>query len=365
MTKKQVEKSKKNTFDIFNPEISQVVAGTEGKIILIHSDERKLGKTLVGTQLPKPYYLRLEQGLNGISGVPYAPLNSWADFKKVNRKLTNPKTLKQAKELYQTIIFDTTDVAIKWCEFYVCSTQGVVRLNDGNGGYGLWKEYENEWFKEINRLTNAGYCVYFISHSQPVKKIDPETGEEYEQLVPKGDKRTIDLICDMADFIGYIKSNGINEKGEEVLSSAYFVETPEFLAGSRFVHMPNKLEVFSAENLQNAIKEAVEKEKANGGTVTTFEAQKVYEEKTSYTYEEILDEIKCYVMPLWGHHATEVSEIIEENLGEGLKISDATKKQLPQLEMVLFDLEELAESLDIEPADLEEVKAQEQESKEE
>ena len=94
-------------FDIFNPSISSVVKSSEGKMILIHSNERKLGKTYVGCHMPKPYYLRFEQGINAISGVPYAPLSSWGDFKKVNKKLTDPKTLDRAKEIYQTIIFDT------------------------------------------------------------------------------------------------------------------------------------------------------------------------------------------------------------------------------------------------------------------
>lgn len=337
----------KDNFDIFNPQISQVVKGTEGKIILIHSDERKLGKTKVATQLPKPYYLRFEQGLNGVSGIPYAPLNSWADFKQVNRKLTNPKTLEQAKELYETIIVDTVDVAIKWCEFYVCQAANVSRLNDGNNGYGLWKEYENEWFKEINRLTNAGYCVYFIAHSQSITKIDPETNTEYEQLVPKGDKRTIDLICDMADFIGYVKSNGINEKGEEILSSVYFVETPSFLAGSRFDHMPKKLTVFSAENLQKAITEAVTAEAEAGSRITTLEEQKKYESKKTYSYDEIIAEIKNYITTLWSEHSSEVTTIVEEQLGMDKKITDTTVKQMPQLEVILFELKDLAENYNI------------------
>lgn len=342
---------RKDDFDIFNPLVSKVVAGIEGKIILIHSDEIKVGKTKVGTQLPKPYYLRFEQGINAISSLPYAPLTSWADFKKVNRRLTNPKTLGKAKNMYKTIIVDTCDVAILWCEFYVCATQSVSRLNDGNGGYGLWSEYKKEWFKEINRLTNAGYCVYFISHSEPVKRIDPATGNEYEQLVPKGDKRTIDLVCEMADFIGYIKSNGIDENGEEIPSSAYFVETPQFLAGSRFDYMLPKLEVFSAENLQNAIKEAVLKEEEMGNSTVSFEEKQEYEEVVSYTYDEIIEEIKSYFSPLWEKHPDEVSEIVEEHLGADSKISDTTKKQMPQLEMILFSLQELAEELDIEPID--------------
>lgn len=330
-----------NTLDIFNPLVSKIVAGTEGKVILIHSKERKLGKTKVGTDLPKPFYLRFEQGLNAIGNIPYVALTSWSDFKKVNKQLTNPKTLDKVKELYQTIIFDTVDVAIKWCDFYVCATQGVKRINDGNEGFGLWKEYENEWFKEINALTNAGFCIYFIAHSEIATQTDPETGEEYDQLVPKGDKRTIDLICDIADFIGYVKSNGIDENGEKKLSSVYFAPTKEFLAGSRFEYMPAKLKVFSAENLQNAIKLAIEKEKAEGNQVFNFDEQKEYEVIDKYTYDEIIEKIKKLFSSLWDNHSDKISEIVEEYLGKDGKISETTKKQMPQLEMILYDLQEL------------------------
>lgn len=336
-----------NDFDIFNPKISQVVKGSEGKMILIHSDERKLGKTYVGCHMPKPYYLRFEQGINAISGVPYADLTSWSDFKKVNRKLTDPKTLDKAKDLYSTIIFDTIDVAIKWCESYVCATQGVSRLNDGNNGYGLWKEYENEWFKEINKLTNAGYSLYFIAHSEIRKKTNPTTNEEYEQMCPKGDKRTTDIVLDLVDFIGYVKSNGFDEDGNEIPSSVYFANTQEFQAGSRFTHMTKKIDVFSAENLQKAIIDAIEaEEKESGIKGITLEEQKEMEKanKKEWTHEEIVAEINKYGKALFKQYKEQCTDILEEYLGVDVKVSDTTKKQLPQLEMVLFDLQELADS---------------------
>lgn len=331
--------------DIFNPPISKTVDGIEGKLILIHSDERKLGKTKVGTELPKPLYLRFEAGLNGISGIPYIPLTDWASFKEVNSKLTNPRTLDKVKEQYTTIIFDTVDVAIKWCDFYICASQGVKRLNDGNSGYGLWSEYEKEWFKEINKLTNAGFCVYFISHSAPVKKVNPETHEEYEQMCPKGDKRTIDLIVDLADFIGFVKSNGVDSEGNEILSSCYFVETPQFLAGSRFTHMTPKLEVFSAKNLQKAIKEAVQVEAKTGGQTTNFEELKKEEAseiQEELPFEELVDECRKYLKALWADYQEGVTEILGEYLGDGVALSEAKKSQVPQLKMILFSLKELA-----------------------
>ena len=203
------------TFDIFSPSISQVSKGIEGKMILLHSNERKLGKTLQATKFPKPFYLRFEQGINAISGLPYAPLTKWSDFKKVRKQLTDPKTIDKAKELYNTIIVDTLDVAIKWCDKYVCGMQGVERLNDGNSGYGLWKEYENEWFNEWSPLINAGYTIVFISHSLPQVREFCDTAlwieggmvREYGKVDPVSDH--------YSKYVDYLNSLNAQQKKEE------------------------------------------------------------------------------------------------------------------------------------------------------
>ena len=329
-----------NDFDIFNPKISRVIAGIEGKCILTHSEERKLGKTAQACRMPKPFYLRFEQGINAIDGLPYAELTSWRDFKKVNKQLTDPKTLDKVKELYTTIIFDTVDVAIKWCENYVCMCNGITRINDGNNGYGCWKEYENEWFNEINKLTNAGFAVFFISHSQEKTKTDPVTGEEYVQMCPKGDKRTMDLILDLVDFIGYVKSNGFTEDGEEIPSSIYFANTREFQAGSRFKYMPKVIEHYTAENLQAAIKEAVEKEeKVSGNKAITYSEKKESEKITKIPFEELMDLIQEAGEKLAGSgHMDDLLEIVENTLGANKRVSECTARQYDAVSVIYDDI---------------------------
>lgn len=333
-----------DVLDIFNPVISVVSKDFEGKLLLIHSNERKLGKTLQATRFPKPYYLRFEQGINAISGLSYAPLTKWADFKKIRKQLTNPKTIDQARAMYTTLIVDTTDVAIKWCEKYVCGMQGVDRLNDGNNGYGLWKEYENEWFSEWNALLNAGYSIIFIAHSEVRKMKDPKTGAEYEQLYPKGDKRTIDLIIDAADFIGYVKSNGFTEDGEPQMSSIYFQSCPEFLAGTRFKHMTPEITPFTAENVQDAMRIAVEMEEQESGAKAVSYVEKVANDTfKEMTYDEAIATAKPLFKKMMEKDKTLTTEIIEKYLGEGAKISDTTEKQLEQVLMIIDDFKEVLE----------------------
>lgn len=331
--------------DIFSPVISTVSRGMEGKIFLIHSNERKLGKTAQSVRFPKPYYLRFEQGINAISGLAYAPLTKWSDFKKIRKQLTNPKTIDKAKEMYQTLIIDTTDVAIKWCEKYVCGMQGVERLNDGNNGYGLWKEYENEWFSEWNSLLNAGYTLIFIAHSEARKMVDAKTKTEYEQLYPKGDKRTIDLIIDAADLIGYVKSNGFDEEGNPQQSSIYFTACPEFLAGTRFKYMPSEITPFTAEAVQNALADAIEQEEhESGATAVDYATFKSTSMPTEISYDEAIEKVKPLFKQIMArdkmNKTSVATDIVEKYLGEGSKISQTTEKQLEQILMIIQDFEE-------------------------
>ncbi|MBQ0143234.1 MAG: AAA family ATPase [Prevotellaceae bacterium] len=331
---------------------TKVIAGIEGKMMLIHSNSVKCGKTTVGSQMPKPLYLRLEQGANAIDGMDYVALENWADLKKLSKWLTSKRPQKMeidGKEvedvlsnIYTTIIFDTFDVAIRWCTKYVCQQYGVNRLKDGNDGFGLWAEYANEWFDVINPILNAGYFIYGISHSEIRKIKDGRTGQEVEKFAPKGDKRTIDLVIETVDFIGYVKSNGVDDNGKVVPSSIYFAETDEYLAGSRFEYMPSEIKVFSAENIQNAIKEAVmKKEQETGNKAITFTEKKESEKRVQKSYEELIEEATKYGRMAWKNNSEEAQEILDRNLFAGAKITDATKKQIPQLEMIVFELKEL------------------------
>ena len=124
----------------------------------------------------KPYYMPFESGLNAIAGVPFLPIQKWSDFKKLNKQLTNSKTLDKAKELYQTLIFDGVESASLMCQDYICSKFEAESIGSGNGGYGLWKEYEAEFKRELNLLTSVGYTIIFISH-EGTREFADENGE--------------------------------------------------------------------------------------------------------------------------------------------------------------------------------------------
>lgn len=93
--------------DIFNPQVSRLVGGIEGKSILIYGTNRT-GKTYNAVRGKKPLVVAFEKGLNAIDGIPFVPINKWNDWTSTVQQLTGP-TMDKAKEMYQTVIIDTFD----------------------------------------------------------------------------------------------------------------------------------------------------------------------------------------------------------------------------------------------------------------
>ncbi|WP_099301923.1 ATP-binding protein [Bacillus sp. Marseille-P3800] len=322
------------TLDIFNPQISKVAKGLEGKMILIYGNN-STGKTLQATRMEKPYYFGFEMGLRAISGIPFLPINNWRDFKKINKAMTNPKTLDKAKEMYQTLIFDEVHTASKYCQEYICSNNGVGTIGEGNNGYGLWTEYENEFFGELDKLMKAGFTLIFIGH----EKFDKDS----DKIVPKGDARSMTPVRDNADVVAYLTSNGIDENNVVIKSSAWFAETSDFFARSRFDYIDSYLEEFTAENLEKAIETAIKRqEKADGVSAVTYEEQSETFKSDKLDYNELKEEILGVCSELHSQdRLPELQAVVDEHLGQGVKVSECTPNQVQVMSIVLDELKEL------------------------
>lgn len=328
------------TIDIFNPQTSTVARGLEGKSIFIYGGNN-VGKTYTAARLSKPYFIATESGLNAQSGVKYNRINKWSDFRKIVRQFTDRTTVDKARALYDTIVIDEVYASSILCQDYVISTygDGALTLADGDSRHNLYSLYEKEYFKMINLLLSCDYTVVFIGHEQ----------EKNNYIMPKGDKRCLGPIMDNCDFVIYVKSNGVDEKGHFIKSSGYFFQTNEFFARSRFEHCTNKIEEFSAENLEKAIAEAVEnEEKFNNATIVSYTEQK----NQNTTIEEDFDTIMSEIQTL-GKNFIEsgngaiLTETIEDVLGKGHKVSDCTKKQIEALIVIRDNISDKAKELKV------------------
>lgn len=326
--------------DIFNPQVSVVAEGLEGKVLMIYGGNN-VGKTFVAARLSKPYFFACESGLNAQSGVRYNTINNWADFKKGVKQFTSKSTIKKAKEMYNTIVIDEVYASSIFCQDFVIATygDGALTLGDSEGKINLYQMYEKEYFRQINLLVNAGYTVVFIAHAI----------EKKEFIIPKGDKRCLDPIIDNCDYVVYAKGNGVDEEGNVIKSSGYLAATNEFFARSRFTYTPTYIEEFTAENLEAAIIEGITKEKEIEGISTvTYDEQKEQNTSIVKSYEELQE----LLQEVGGRFASTgnmetLTEVVEEVLGVGKKVSACKKTQIDAMTIILDDLLEKAEELGI------------------
>lgn len=324
-------------FDITKPQISKVSKGLEGKTILIYGSN-SLGKTYQATRMEKPLVLPFEDGIEAIDGVPYFPINTWKDFKEINKGLTDKKTVEQAKDMYKTLIFDEVYASAQMCQKYICSQYGAAHMGEqapkGENRPNLYTAYEREYRDEITKLLKAGYTIIFIGH----QTIDNDT----KQIIPKGDKRSMELIRDLAGLTLFVHSNGIDADGKVILSSARTNETPEYFARSRYTEIESVIPVFTAENLEKALVDAIEKdEKLRGSKAVSFEERQ--EDMTTSTidveeYKPLAQEL-CMELAEAGFHQ-DVTELMYKYLGYGNKISEVLPRQAEQLEILYKELKD-------------------------
>lgn len=343
--------------DIFHPTKSVIADGLEGKVILIYGGNN-LGKSVQATRFPKPYVIACEMGLNGIDGIPYTPVTRWSDFKIIVQQFTGD-TAEQAKQLYSTIIVDEVYASSIYCQDYVCSIygDGALTMADGDSKHNLYQLYEKEYFRQINLLVSAGYTVVFIAHEQ----IDSQT----KFITPKGDKRCMNPIIDKCDYVVYLKSNGVDAKGNVIKSSGYLAQTKDFFARARIEYTPTFLQEFTAESLTAAIQEGIDKKRElENATVTTFSEQQKLNTVEKLDFNEIMSQFKHLISIIPGSsdsattseegvkfktfYAPKIMQITEKYLGKGKKVSQCNENQVEALSLIVTELTAFLKSNNIE-----------------
>lgn len=111
--------------DIFNLQKTVISKDLSGKYILLYS-KPKVGKTSFAAQIEKNLILATELGTNAIDNLNVVPIMKWTDVKQVLKQLRDPR----AREMYNTITFDTISIAVDLIEKYICSREGVDSIRD-------------------------------------------------------------------------------------------------------------------------------------------------------------------------------------------------------------------------------------------
>lgn len=315
-------------------QISQVSADLRGKVIVLYGGNN-VGKTSQAAKFKNPIFLPVEKGLNATNGAITLKTANWSDLKKNGKKLASKEFVDLLQSGEQiTLVIDGIERVGTYCKNYLCSKYDVASIGKANDGFGCWEEYDNLVWTWVDGIISLGYTVVFIGHEKFDKKKD--------KFVIEGDERNIKPIRDNADIVCYLRSNGIDEKGNVIPSSAYLAESDDYFARSRFTYMNTYIETFSAENLENTVIEGIEcQNKAEGFDGVSFEEQQKIYGKVEDTFEGIKEQLKSLYEKMEElDRIDDYLNIVAEHLGEEGRVSEATTKQLEALICIRDDVED-------------------------
>lgn len=303
--------------------------------------EPKSGKTTIASKFPGSLLLAFEKGYSAIPGIMAKPMNSWTEFKKVLIELKDS----QVKELFQTIVIDTADIAYGLCEKYICSRESDLKnsydqISDIPFGKG-YKLAQQEFDESLRAILQMDYGLILISHAVD-KTFKDESGVEYNQIIPTLDNKAR-LVCERTcDIIGYSRQI----QTEDGIKTKLFMRgTPRFVAGSRFRYTPDVID-FTYENLTQAIADAIDKEEKVVGSdyVTNETMSKENLNEPTYDFDALMTEFQELVGAIMNKNpsmASKITSIVDKHLGKGRKVGDCTAEQAPQIDLILFDLKRL------------------------
>lgn len=332
--------------DIFSIQPHQVSRDLRGYSVFFYGGW-KTGKTTIASKFPNALLLAFEKGYNALAGVRPQPINSWAEFKKVLRQLKDAR----AKEMFETIIIDTADIAYDYCTKYICDNAqrsdggyGVDSISDipFGKGYGM---VEKEFDTALRSIVQMDYGLVIISHETD-KTFTDESGNQYNKIVPTLDKRANNICARMCDIVGY--SRAVTDKDGNLTTKLFMRGTPRYEAGSRFKYTPDFID-FSYENLVNAIATAIDKQaEEDGAQYFTDTRKNAYEDTTKdLNFDELMKGCNELIKVMIDNNSEEVFkdfyqprivQITDRYLGRGQKMSQCSREQVEALSLIYDDL---------------------------
>lgn len=247
----------------------------------------------------------------------------------------------KVKAKFETIIIDTTDIAYSYCEKYICANNGVDAIGDIPYGKG-YSLVANEFDESLRQIVQMNYGLIMISHATD-KTFTDEQGQQYNKIVPTLDKRANNIVARMADIIGY--SRPITNEDGSTSTKLFIRGTTRFEAGSRFKYTPDYID-FTYQNLVNAIGDAIDKQaEEDGEKYFTNERNNNYQNTLELDFDSLMNTFKEMIGSIpeekMEYYAPRITEITDRYLGKGKKVAMATRDQVEQLSLIVFDLKEL------------------------
>lgn len=301
----------------------------------------KVGKTSFAAQLDKNLILATELGTNGLDNLSVIPIMKWVDVKSVLKQLRDPR----AREMYDTITFDTISIAADLVEKFICQREGVDSIRDVPYGQG-WKMVAKELQETLREITMLGFGLILICHSkEKASNYTDEDGNPISSVEPDLSKNVYTVANAICDLIAYI--NVEFDKDDKSHRYLYTRQTPTIFAGSRWKYLAPKVE-FGYKELVNAIEDAIEKQKDLDGAVVTDKQDFVVEEKRPF--KDVMEEAKNIWISYLNGAATDeekesrlniLNDIITKTFGRQVKLSQALPSQQDLVELFIQETKDL------------------------
>lgn len=310
--------------DAFN--YKYVIAGRPkaGKTSLVYG----IVKEKYDGDLSKLLLIAFENGYNALNGIYAEDINEWTDFVELVDDLIEEKD----NIPFRILALDTVDEMAKMATQYVLKTQSRKQnkkfeaINDLAYGKG-YELLDNTISEQLQKLDKAGFSLIYITHDKD-RQFETREGLKYDKTTLSLSGRVRDLILNQVDFIVFVELGKELEKGVMVDKRyIYFRGDSGLEAGSRFKHVPNRIEYSYKgfiDTVEQAIeaeyggdKKAVEKAKKEQNAQKEKEAQEfISKVKNDKTPEELQSEILEIVTGMEQDVKVEVAKYFKEHLGD-------------------------------------------------
>lgn len=132
---------------------------------------------------------------------------------------------------YDFVCFDTVDGFHSVCRNYVLQGMNIKHETDLDYGKG-WSAVKTAWSGAVNKLQQADFPVWMISHSRLVEVETPKA--KYNRIVPSLGDKPLGFLSGAIDLIMYVSLEN-NSKGAEFNDNRVLHTTPNnaYLSKSR------------------------------------------------------------------------------------------------------------------------------------
>ena len=255
-----------------------------------------------------------EDGVSAIEGVVAESVPTWKKMKEVVDDIVKNKDTDYAD--LKVVVLDTLDAAFEIAEIFTIDSwnrenisqkdfKKATSINSVEGGFGKGMDRVIDTVKkELTRLEKVGVKTYWTSHVKEKDQSDLFTGANYTSLTANMPMKYFNSIKNSSHVIGFGyfdrsiekqevgDANPMTKKKKE--RKAVIDETRKIKfrddalvadAKSRFKYITDEINLDCDEFIQ-AIKDAIEAERKNGGVATTAKSTTKKSTKKTPVIEE-------------------------------------------------------------------------------